>query len=899
MLAMSAAPKRFVASVVKVGRRRSNGLSKSCAWLPQAQFSTSKKDCQKQFTLETDSSRVARFSTMAAIKVDPNVEEIHNELVKERGFGEKVSTRNKVTPRILQELPLVGPRSSEWWTGKAPVIGQCPGLSTEGVLHSLPLLSLQPGATTRASIQDYFDNTWALTEALFASLQGEEAFIKAPIHDLRHPLIFYYGHPAVLYINKLRLAGLIQHPINPYFEAVFETGVDEMSWDDLSKNKMQWPSVKEVHAYRKQAYATVSHVISNLTDEECSNVNRDSPLWALMMSFEHERIHIETSSVLITELPSQYLSFPHGLLPPYHPSIPTAEAATSKPQAGRDFPVNQLIPVAAQAVTLGRPAQAASYGWDNEYGNKTVNIPPFTASKFKISNGEFLEFVVDGGYSRPELWTAKGWEWRAFRNAKWPTFWQLNGPQGLHQYKLRALCDVVDMPWSWPVAVNYHEAKAFANWKTLKQGGDSKFRVMTELEHHAIRDHQQKSDAQTGADPVLRSPETQQLNANMRFSSMSPVDAFPANSQGFYDVMGNAWEWTEDYFSALPGFQVHKFYEDFSTPCFDGLHHVIMGSSFVSTGNEASIYSRYHFRPHFHQHASFRLVQVDSGAEMVTSDQDAPGPFVGSYPFRRSREGMLQAMSAGDHSVKHTNSRLLKHFVPLTVSGLKGLASPIQSLKDIVLQAMRQQQMSVTSANILEIGCGPGGLCFELAASGARTVMGIDHSFEDMETANSLLAGREVLYELRGEGSAVQHRPVQLPSSSFDPSAVSFKMADPMCVPAELANFHLVLLSDVIDKISSPNSLLGRLGGARGLVRSGGLLVISSAYQWSEDITPKSLWLGGPAGQGRGESGAEALAARLDDDFECLSQLVVPQLWQESASELAGKIVNVTVLLRK
>jgi formylglycine-generating enzyme required for sulfatase activity len=62
------------------------------------------------------------------------------------------------------------------------------------------------------------------------------------------------------------------------------------------------------------------------------------------------------------------------------------------------------------------------------------------------------------------------------------------------------------------------------------------------------------------------------------------VDSLPANKKGFFDVFGNAWEWTKDFFSALPGFEVHRFYEDFSTPCFDGLHHVIQGGSFISTG---------------------------------------------------------------------------------------------------------------------------------------------------------------------------------------------------------------------------------------------------------------------------------------------------------------------------
>ena len=91
---------------------------------------------------------------------------------------------------------------------------------------------------------------------------------------------------------------------------------------------------------------------------------------------------------------------------------------------------------------------------------------------------------------------------------------------------------------------------------------------------------------------------------------MLQVTALPPNDKGFHDVFGNCWDWTSDYFSPLTGFEVHKYYEDFSTPCFDGLHHVIMGGSFISTGNEASIFSRYHFRPHFFQHASFRIAEV-------------------------------------------------------------------------------------------------------------------------------------------------------------------------------------------------------------------------------------------------------------------------------------------------
>ena len=49
-----------------------------------------------------------------------------------------------------------------------------------------------------------------------------------PPHGLRHPQIFYYGHTACLYVNKLRLNGVLTKPVNAYFESIFEIGVDEM-----------------------------------------------------------------------------------------------------------------------------------------------------------------------------------------------------------------------------------------------------------------------------------------------------------------------------------------------------------------------------------------------------------------------------------------------------------------------------------------------------------------------------------------------------------------------------------------------------------------------------------------------------------------------------------------------
>src|SRR5687767_6290901 len=128
---------------------------------------------------------------------------------------------------------LRGERDASWWTGMRPYAAHRP----------LPAADLRAGVR---GLRAHFENTWTLTEVLFAGLQGEEAFYRPPAHGLRHPLVFYYGHAAAFHANKLRMAGLLREPVDAELEETFSSGVDEQSWDDLSKNDGAWPRVEDV-----------------------------------------------------------------------------------------------------------------------------------------------------------------------------------------------------------------------------------------------------------------------------------------------------------------------------------------------------------------------------------------------------------------------------------------------------------------------------------------------------------------------------------------------------------------------------------------------------------------------------------------------------------------------------
>ena len=893
-----------------------------------------------------------------------------------------------VRQRSYVDAELAGPRPAWWWTGKAPE--HCPGWdAATSSLHSTALLNT---SSPRQAWLDYFDNTWTLTELLFASIQDEATFMMQSYHQLRQPLIFYYGHVATLYINKLRVAGLLSEPINPYYEALFETGVDEMvlrpthspilprapchcfpsaptlrprerspphcrldracplpsshrplphpprrapcallriyrvsqSWDDLSQSSTLWPTVREVHAYRQQVYQTVRSLIERHPGlaEGHDAVLCNSPLWALAMAFEHERIHLETSSVLVRELPQPLLRRPAGWVAD-HPSVPASDVF--EPVAGTHYPLSSMVSVEAATIPLGKSRDWPAFGWDNEYGASSRTIPAFSASSFKVSNGEYLEFVRDGGYRDAAHWTEDGWRWRTFRNAKWPTFWTAVGPSGSHQYRLRTMYDLLPMPWSWPAEVNYHEAKAYANWKAALTG--TALRLTTEGEHWRIRDAasvgampvgeasmrrlvQADVDRATALDPVMGGKaacDARSLNLNLRYGTPSPVDA--AAKEGgapFGDAMGNVWEWCEDDFHPLEGFTVHSYYDDFSTPCYDGEHNVIMGGSWIATGDEASIWARFHFRPHFFQHAGFRLVAPD---DAIAHPTESAGIRV---------RGADKA--GGDADEGYESERLLQAYLNLHFGTPDDILSPgggggragggAASYSAALAGALHFPQrcaqlvdsyatkLGSDKGRALDIGCAVGGASFELARTYAD-VTGVDLSASFVGAAQRLQTEGALPYLRRDQGE-LRERVVAEVDTSALAGALRFKRADACALPPDMMDFDAVLLANLLDRVPSPKAALGRLGGMRGLVKPGGLAVVVSPHSWLDEHTNRGAWLGGYYTEsGKPVYTRDALVAHLADDFELVGEEDLPMLIREHGRKYELLVSEALVFHRK
>jgi len=434
----------------------------------------------------------------------------------------------------------------------------------------------------RQEIKEYFNNTLDLYEKVFSLLKSDDIFYKKS-ELTRHPMIFYFGHTATFFVNKLINMKIIDERINSDFESIFAVGVDEMSWDDTESSNYIWPSVDEVREYRLKVKELVNDLIMNLPLS--LPIKQDSDMWIILMGIEHERIHIETSLVLHRQMSIDDIKeVKEFKLCPHSDSAPK----------------NEMIEVSASFVKLGVDETHNLYAWDNEYGVYEEEVAGFHVAKYLVSNGEFMEFVKDDGYETKEYWDDEGLKFLGISGAKYPEFWVKDA----QIYKYRSLAKIIDMPLNWPVDVNALEAEAFCRYKSRKDGVT--YSLPSEAEYRVLYEHVGLQDI----------PSFHESRANLNFyhySSACPVNEFAFND--LYDVVGNVWQWSRTPIRAFKGFKVHPAYDDFSTPTFDDKHSLILGSSWASSGNLITKNSRYAFRKHFPQNAGFRYVISQSKDE--------------------------------------------------------------------------------------------------------------------------------------------------------------------------------------------------------------------------------------------------------------------------------------------
>ena len=305
--------------------------------------------------------------------------------------------------------------------------------------------------------------------------------------------------------------------------------------------------LEEVTGYNSEARHRLDAVLHRAPDQ------------ILQVALEHRLMHAETLAYLLHALP-----YPRK-----------AQWTKDRETGGRVS--NPMLEIASGCATLGQ--RVDRFGWDNEFNQLRVPVSAFRMSKFKVTNGEYLEFVKDGG-EVPPFWTLRGENWC-----------------------YRGMFAESPLPLDHPVYVMHEQARAYADWAGFALPSEEQFHRAA----YGTDSHEERAFPWGDASP------TAQLG-NFDFAAWDPVPvtATPNGDShfGISQLVGNGWEWTSTEFGPFPGFQEFPFYPGYSKNFFDGKHFVLKGGSPRTAACMLRRSFRNWFRPNYpYIYATFRLVE--------------------------------------------------------------------------------------------------------------------------------------------------------------------------------------------------------------------------------------------------------------------------------------------------
>jgi iron(II)-dependent oxidoreductase len=377
-----------------------------------------------------------------------------------------------------------------------------------------------------------------------------DEFLKVRVHDFYSPVGWHFGHIGMTEEFWVCSEALCQPPRDSDLTFLFANLPD-----NPKDNRVHLPSRDEIISYLQSTRCDALEWLDRTNLASSNPLIADGYAWDFAL--QHECQHQETICELLQLI---------------HMEEASTEVSEQAVPHSTPLLTAEMISIPGGTFTMG--SNAAS-GYDNEKSEHEITVADFELDMTPVTVMLWIEFMLDGGYTRRELWSEAGWNWRQRESANAPEYWRLtDASRGIRYYGphgRRAMH--VNEPVS---SISWFEADAYARWAGK--------RLPTEAEW----EYAARFDPATGRSrryPWGESePDTNRTCFGMNDWRAAPVGDRPtgASAFGIHDMAGGVWEWTSTPFLPYPGFKAYP-YDGYSKDHMDGKHYVCKGGSWATS----------------------------------------------------------------------------------------------------------------------------------------------------------------------------------------------------------------------------------------------------------------------------------------------------------------------------